>query len=468
MHRLELKLCFLKSNLRSKLILLSFLVASCGALSSLALLGGTKSPLPFTPIAPVPLLAASCAGAALLGLPGVANLLFVAPLILPTTSPPPSPEAMAVLVPFDSILRTIAITRDGSKLYAADGPNNTVSVIDTSKNQIIATVNVGGPNPSNLAITPDGSKVFVANSGSDSAPGNTVSIIETSTNEVSTISVGFGPSGIAITPDSSKVYVANSIGTVSVIDTSTDNEVKRIPVGFEPGGMAITPTGCAVSKAYVTNFGDGTVSVIDVQNDTVIGDPIRVGLGPRGITLTPDCSKVYVANSFSNTVSVINTSTNKVTTIPVGSNPVVAIIAPDGSKVYLANSGSNTVSVIDIEKSVTDPTNAVIDTLDVGSNPIGIAITGNSSKFYVANSGTDSAPGNTVSAIEVKTKDGKLSFNITPIIQMPKTVKASPVAITIKPDSSRVYVANVDTISVIDVSTDKVTNTIPVNPRPSN
>ena len=55
----------------------------------------------------------------------------------------------------------------------------------------------------------------------------------------------------------------------------------------------------------------------------------------------------YITNAESNNVSVIDTTTNKVTaTIPVGSNPMGVAISPDGTKVYVVNAHSNDVSII--------------------------------------------------------------------------------------------------------------------------
>ncbi len=49
-------------------------------------------------------------------------------------------------------------------------------------------------------------------------------------------------------------------------------------------------------NAYITNENDNTVSVIDTATNTVIGSPIPVGNNPYGVAVTPDGSKVYVAN----------------------------------------------------------------------------------------------------------------------------------------------------------------------------
>jgi YVTN family beta-propeller protein len=66
------------------------------------------------------------------------------------------------------------------------------------------------------------------------------------------------------------------------------------------------------------------VSVIATATNTVLGSPIPVGNHPFGVAVTPDGSKVYVANQLANTVSVIATASDTVTgsPIPVGQSPV--------------------------------------------------------------------------------------------------------------------------------------------------
>ena len=59
----------------------------------------------------------------------------------------------------------------------------------------------------------------------------------------------------------------------------------------------MTPNG---QYAYVTNFGDNTVSVISTATDTVIGTPIPVGVYPEDIAITPDGSHAYVADPGTN------------------------------------------------------------------------------------------------------------------------------------------------------------------------
>jgi YVTN family beta-propeller protein len=95
---------------------------------------------------------------------------------------------------------------------------------------------------------------------------------------------------------------------------------------------------------------------------------IDVGLAPFGVAVTPDGSKVYVAN-LSNTVSVISTATNVVSaTISVGDGPVGVAFTPDGSRAYVANQFDHTVAVI------ATASNTVVATIKAGTSPIAFGI----------------------------------------------------------------------------------------------
>src|SRR5260221_841414 len=83
---------------------------------------------------------------------------------------------------------------------------------------------------------------YITNNGD-----NTVSVIDTATNTVvgSPIPVGSGPYGVAVTPDGSKVYVTNNStanpGTVSVIATATNTVTAMVTIGPSPAGVAVNP-----------------------------------------------------------------------------------------------------------------------------------------------------------------------------------------------------------------------------------
>jgi YVTN family beta-propeller protein len=61
------------------------------------------------------------------------------------------------------------------------------------------------------------------------------------------------------------------------------------------------------NRAFVTNEGSGTVSVIDINTNTVLSDTIPVGLNPLTLTIHSGAARAYVYNVGDGTISVIDT-----------------------------------------------------------------------------------------------------------------------------------------------------------------
>ena len=71
-------------------------------------------------------------------------------------------------------------------------------------------------------------------------------------------------------------------------------------------------------------------------------------LQPAGWSTTAYSPPPFVTTTLSNSVGVIESAANRVTTaIPVGRSPIRLVLTPDGLNVYVSNTGSNTVSVVD-------------------------------------------------------------------------------------------------------------------------
>jgi YVTN family beta-propeller protein len=128
----------------------------------------------------------------------------------------------------------------------------TVSVIDTATNNVTATVPVGSA-PSGIAVNPDGTRVYVAVENPDgyfleriggvTAITGAVDVIDTAKYEfIDRVSVGSAPQEVAVTPDGNKVYVVNyGSNTTSVIDTATNTVNTTMPVGGSPTAVGIGP-----------------------------------------------------------------------------------------------------------------------------------------------------------------------------------------------------------------------------------
>jgi YVTN family beta-propeller protein len=260
---------------------------------------------------------------------------------------------------------------------------------------------------------------YIANLGPDGRnPIGSISVVDPTTNMmVALIPVGREPRGVAVAPDRAHVYVANADGTVSVIAAATNAVAATVMVGQGPQGLAVTSDGAHV---YVANEQDGTVSVIATATNRV-ATTVPVGARPRGVAVTSDGAHVYVTNNRDGTVSVIATATNAVVaTVAVGADPWGVAVTPDGAHVYVANQ-IGPVSVI------ATATNTVAKSVPVGANTIGIAVTPDGTHVYVAND-----------------SDGTVSVIATATNMVVATVPVGPgvSAVAVTPDGANVYVAH--------------------------
>ncbi len=246
----------------------------------------------------------------------------------------------------------VAVSPDGSRVYVTNLNSNTVSVIDTATGQVTDTIPVG-ISPEGVAVSPDGSRVYVTNQCASSSSSNctngTVSVIDTASGLVTaSIPVGSEPIGVAVSPDGSHVYVTNfGSNTVSVIDMATA-VTATIPVGTHPIGVAVSSDG---SHVYVAsqcaiggNCANGTVSVIDTASDSVL-TTINVGVqpyslgafvGPGALIATNSSASELEGEQISGTVPALTNSTGCATSDGVVQNPA------HGSLVFDAGTGEYT------------------------------------------------------------------------------------------------------------------------------
>jgi YVTN family beta-propeller protein len=237
-------------------------------------------------------------------------------------------------------------------LYFADTGDNKVAVINTAdlnednySNPAETLIQVG-QDPEGVAATPDGSQVWVADTGPETGGRSLggISVISTASDTVTaTLPLQADPRAIAFSPSGATAYVTTSQG-VLVINTATVQVVTVINGLGNPEDVAVSPDGNAV---YVTNTVHGLVDVISAASDTVTG-AIKVGELPWQLVLSSDGGTLYVANGDSNSVSVISTKSGTVTnTIPDAGDPVSVALTPDGSRLWVGGLTSGIVSVFD-------------------------------------------------------------------------------------------------------------------------
>ncbi len=181
----------------------------------------------------------------------------------------------------------LAISADGGALYVADDFDNTLSVIDLATGHETRVAlsdqtctigpwgdtsnNTGCEFPYAVALSHDGSKVYVSDWGQ-----NTVDVVDTATNTLTgKVTVGEHPSALALNPTTDALYVSNQDSdSISTIDTSTDTVTQTLPlapyrdapVGTNPDGVGVSADG---AHLFVANSGDNDVA------------QLRIGAGGR-------------------------------------------------------------------------------------------------------------------------------------------------------------------------------------------
>src|SRR6266478_3025149 len=188
------------------------------------------------------------------------------------------------------------------------------------------------------------------------------------------------PAGIARLPSGELLATSTRGNNVQLLNASTGKVEQLIPVGVAPYMICVqNPERC-----YVSNWGGdpprkddpkalssktpiridprtgvanhGTISLLKkVQGQWKQDKTIEVGLHPCGMILSKSGKFLYVANANSDTISVIDTSSESVietipcrpeARLPFGSGSNALTLSPDGGTLYVANGTNNCVAVV--------------------------------------------------------------------------------------------------------------------------
>lgn len=140
----------------------------------------------------------------------------------------------------------LAISRDGSKLFVVGEEANSLLVVDTRDKKILQKIKVGEL-PHSVVLSPDEKTAYVSNQWADY-----ISLVDLgSFTEKRHLKTGNGPAGLAVGNDGRTLYAVNSFSNdISIFDLQTGQEINRPAAGNNPTGIQISPDGIT---AYVTS-----------------------------------------------------------------------------------------------------------------------------------------------------------------------------------------------------------------------
>lgn len=344
-----------------------------------------------------------------------------------------------------------------------------------------------GDQPWTIAITPDGSKVYVPCWMSDN-----VFVIETRDNKVlKAIDLsgagpdGAGPRVAGVTPDGKKLYVINArSANISVIDTATDQIIRTIALGtreaeiaaarsraapttgdpHRPAKVVFTPDG---RRAYAVIY--TSLLVLDVEQDkTVTRRYFTPGFFPFDLALTRDGRNLCIAGTNAEQTMpqfyILDTSSNALidlfeVAVPVHGRAGIALSPDDGilylssgdpSILYEPTAARNRIYYIDLRRK------AVFREVPVTGGPLRMRVSPDGSKAYVVTMASpellvvDLVKGRMEGAIPVRGLRGALT---------------DKVELVLTPNGRYAYIAALDQdgVMVVDLEERRMLKFIPFN-----
>ena len=268
------------------------------------------------------------------------------------------------------------------------------------------------------------------------------------------IAVGRGPIGdIAVGGADIDSLVAANVAdqSVSIIDPAARLSSDSVAVTGEPVAVVVTDY-----RAYVTtdSGSQDAVSAIDLETRAVVAT-FPVAFGVTALVASPDGKRVYAGRTACDRVdvTVIDTVAERAGTIDVGYGPAASLDAlcvdPNGKRLYAAvtdDSGSRLV-IVDSE------TSRVQRVVAVGSPIRDIAYAGG--MVYVLTS--DRAVGGAVHVIDLSTN------RVTDTVE----IGGAPTQLVMSPDHARAYIVDYDRVAVLCTLSLEIVDSLSVDARPS-
>jgi YVTN family beta-propeller protein len=240
-----------------------------------------------------------------------------------------------------------------------------------------------------------------------------------------------GVEGVANGQRSYLLVLNKDEDTAMYIDLATRSVVKTVPLDRNPHEVVISPDG---ERAYVTNSGGNTLSVLDNRSMEEIDRISHPDFHfPHGLAITHDGKRLLLASTRSGKFFIFDLPELKAKQVYTTGEEFVHMVSltPDQRTAYIANIRSNTITRFDLERE------EVVEHIPVGAGPEGLAVHPAGHELYVANQ-----------------HDGNLYVLSLPDHQVKHRLRVGtlPIRLVFSPDGRYAFVPNRESgdLSIVD------------------
>lgn len=281
------------------------------------------------------------------------------------------------------------------RLYVSNEDDGTVTVIDADRSAALATIAVG-KRPRGLALSPDGTRLYVAVSGMPKCPppipdeecaklprdsaADGIAVIDTAALTRTALIAGVSdPERVALSRDGRRLFVSEEdAARLAVLDARSARVLATVPVGREPEGVRVSPDGRWV---LVTSEEENLVTIVDAKSYGVTGKA-SVGKRPRDIGITSDSRFAYVSGEADASVYRISLPSGaravRFLDLHAGARPMGVALDAERGRLYVSTGRAGTVAAIAL------PGASLIGEAACGGRPWGIALGDRGTRLYSA------------------------------------------------------------------------------------
>jgi DNA-binding beta-propeller fold protein YncE len=220
-----------------------------------------------------------------------------------------------------------------SILLVCNKHDDTMSFVDGQTYAILKTIPVG-PNPHEIAITPDQRFAYISNYR---PPGDTISVVDlVKRRHIGQINTGEYTRihGAAMAPDGMAYFTAGQTGYVVEVDTATNQVTRGIPTHGKISHMVyVSPDG---TQLFTANMDTRNISMIDRATAQLV-KRISAGRGAGCVGFEPDGEHIWALNEEAGTINIIEmVKHTAVDTFDCPSFPVRIVFTRDGRRAFVA------------------------------------------------------------------------------------------------------------------------------------